>query len=184
MWIHGAAVKAIAYCPWQEGLVATGGGANDKCIHFFHATSGAALATISVSAQVTGLIWSTTRREIAATFGNAQPEHPFRIAIFSWPDCRQVAAIPWEGGHRALYAISYPGRPGGKRRESANSRGRRDNRTAVEGCIVVAASDESIKFHEVWFADKKAAAGGIGILGGSDILEGLEGIDKERDIIR
>ena len=93
-WTHGAAVKAIAFCPWREGLVATGGGSNDKCIHFYHTMSGAALATIAVSAQVTSLIWSKSKREIAATFGYAQPDHPFRIAVFSWPDCRQVAAIP------------------------------------------------------------------------------------------
>ena len=54
----------------------------------------------------------------------------------------------------------------------------------MEGCIVVAASDKSIKFHEVWTSEKKATAGGFGMLGGSDILEGLEGIDKEGDIIR
>ncbi|KAK6955267.1 hypothetical protein Daesc_002898 [Daldinia eschscholtzii] len=93
-WHHGAAVKAIAFCPWRQGLIATGGGSNDKCIHFYHANSGAALATISVAAQVTSLIWSQTRREIAATFGYAQPDHPYRIAVFSWPDCRQVAAVP------------------------------------------------------------------------------------------
>lgn len=93
-WEHTAAVKAIAFCPWRNGLVATGGGSRDKCIHFYHTTSGVALATIAVHAQVTSLIWSTTRREIAATFGYAQPDHPYRIAIFSWPECRQVAAIP------------------------------------------------------------------------------------------
>ncbi|KAL1883958.1 hypothetical protein Daus18300_000066 [Diaporthe australafricana] len=93
-WEHTAAVKAIAFCPWREGLVATRGGSHDKCIHFFHTTSGVALATIAVHAQVTSLIWSTTRREIAATFGYAQPDHPYRIAIFSWPQCQQVAAIP------------------------------------------------------------------------------------------
>lgn len=93
-WEHMAAVKAIAFCPWRDGLVATGGGSHDKCIHFYHTTSGVALATIAVHAQVTSLIWSTTRREIAATFGYAQPDHPYRIAVFSWPECRQVAAIP------------------------------------------------------------------------------------------
>lgn len=93
-WEHAAAVKAIAFCPWRAGLVATGGGSHDKCIHFYHTTSGVALATIAVHAQVTSLIWSTTRREIAATFGYAQPDHPYRIAVFSWPECRQVAAIP------------------------------------------------------------------------------------------
>ncbi|KAI8958273.1 WD40 repeat-like protein [Daldinia sp. FL1419] len=139
-WRHGAAVKAIAFCPWRQGLIATGGGSNDKCIHFYHASSGAALATISVAAQVTSLIWSKTRREIAATFGYAQPDHPYRIAVFSWPDCRQVAALK--------------------------------SRTAEEGCIVVASSDESVKFHEV------------GVLARSDILEMGEGIDKEGEVIR
>lgn len=181
-WMHGAAVKAIAFCPWRDGLVATGGGSNDKCIHFFHTTSGVCLATINVSAQVTSLIWSTTRREIAATFGYAQPEHPYRIAVFSWPECKQVAAIPWDGEHRALYAIPYPGGPN----ESHTSRegGRGLSRTAQEGCIVVASSDESVKFHEVWTASPKTTAGGKGLLGGSDILEALEGIEKEGEIIR
>lgn len=180
-WQHGAAVKAIAFCPWREGLVATGGGSNDKCIHFFHASSGAALATISVSAQVTSLIWSTTRREIVATFGYAQPDHPYRIAVFSWPDCRQVAAVPWEGDHRALYAIAYPGGPS----DTYRTRKRLRSRTAAEGCIVVASSDESVKFHEVWMAGRKATTGlDSGVLAGSDILEMSEGIDKEGDVIR
>ncbi|KFY24720.1 hypothetical protein V491_02045 [Pseudogymnoascus sp. VKM F-3775] len=181
-WIHGAAVKAIAFCPWRDGLIATGGGSNDKCIHFFHAVSGACLATISVAAQVTSLIWSTTRREICATFGYAQPEHPYRIAVFSWPECKQVAAIPWEGEHRALYAIPYPGGPNENHNSSEGASSL--TRTVQEGCIVVAASDESVKFHEVWSAGQKATAGGEGLLGGSDILEGLEGIDKEGEVIR
>ncbi|OBT91038.1 hypothetical protein VE02_00097 [Pseudogymnoascus sp. 03VT05] len=181
-WVHGAAVKAIAFCPWRDGLIATGGGSNDKCIHFFHAVSGACLATISVAAQVTSLIWSTTRREICATFGYAQPEHPYRIAVFSWPECKQVAAIPWEGEHRALYAIPYPGGPNDT--HNASEGGSSLTRTGQEGCIVVAASDESVKFHEVWSAGQKATAGGEGLLGGSDILEGLEGIDKEGEVIR
>ncbi|KAI2777582.1 WD40 repeat-like protein [Daldinia loculata] len=153
-WHHGAAVKAIAFCPWRQGLIATGGGSNDKCIHFYHANSGAALATISVAAQVTSLIWSKTRREIAATFGYAQPDHPYRIAVFSWPDCRQVAAE------------------------------RLRSRTAEEGCIVVASSDESVKFHEVWAASRKATTLGSGVLARSDILEMEEGIDKEGEVIR
>lgn len=195
-WEHTAAVKAIAFCPWREGLLATGGGSHDKCIHFYHTTSGVALATIAVHAQVTSLIWSTTRREIAATFGYAQPDHPYRIAVFSWPECCQVAAIPWEGEHRALYAIPYPQGPPdyraarnatGRARDRGQERREKDkrrNRTAAEGCIVVAASDKSIKFHEVWSGGKKATIGGSGLLGGSDILEDLEGIEKEGDVIR
>lgn len=249
---HSAAVKAIAFAPWQPSLLATGGGSNDRSIHFYHTPSGARLATINVHAQVTSLIWSKTRREIAATFGYAQPEHPFRIAVFAWPSCEQVVAIPWSanGGSgggpgsendcgRALWAISYPGGPNesipsAKREQTGdtdssssttatpattaareassglstpvraesndisrstvgntNSPNREReggtwwSRTAEEGCIIVASSDESVKFHEVWSGARKSVAGASGLLGGSDILEGLEGIEKEgNEIIR
>ena len=181
-WIHSAAIKAIAFCPWQPGLIATGGGSNDRAIHFYHTSSGACLATINVYAQVTSLIWSTSRHEIAATFGYAQPEHPYRIAVFSWPACRQVVAIPWSAELRALHAIPYPGGP--------NEAGRRADegeawwsRTAEEGCIVVACSDESVKFHEVWTGKKKSMGLAAGLLGGSDILEAFEGFDKEGSLV-
>lgn len=113
---HSAAVKAIAYAPWQPTLLATGGGSNDRQIHFHHTESGSTLAVINVFAQVTSLIWSSTKREIVATFGYAQPEHDIRIAVFAWPSCECVMSIPWErkpNGEigRALWAIPYPGGP-------------------------------------------------------------------------
>jgi len=33
---HVAAVKAMAWCPWQSHLLATGGGTNDHCIKFWN----------------------------------------------------------------------------------------------------------------------------------------------------
>ena len=248
---HSAAVKALAFPLWQSTLLATGGGSNDRAIHFFHTGSGATLATISVHAQVTSLIWSKTRREICATFGYAQPEHGIRIAVFAWPSGECVVSIPWgDGGNglgvgvnggaggRALWAVAYPGGPNdgstssrtrARRRMDGRRRGvgegsgeerargplrrgvvRRGNgdgeggtwwsRTEQEGCIIVASSDESVKFHEVWAGSLRAShrsrgmrgpgsgggAVGIGlglgsksgVLGGSDILEGVcEGID-------
>jgi WD40 repeat protein len=176
-WELNAAVKAIAFCPWQRGLIAIGGGSNDRCIHFYHTISGACLATIDCAAQVTSLIWSSTRREIAATFGFAQPEHPFRIAVFSWPACEQIVAIPWFDENRALFAIAYPGGP-----NIGRSRGEDGvwwSRTSEEGCIVVAASDSAIRFHEIWTEERRVAAPELGLLGGSDILESLHGIEKE-----
>lgn len=314
-WTHGAAVKAMAFCPWQRTLLATGGGSNDRCIHFYHTYSGACLATINVSAQVTSLLWSNSHREIAATFGYANPDHPIRIAVFSWPECRQVAAIPWGEDMRALYAVGYPGGPiedsvtedtynyvdgyiseegsdedwtglerqmlsrgtlsirnraalstnnsgdvgvingvesprgrpadtstlmdtaiptttaartntesrsrsrgravpripeTGPQREPRTLEGTRNSSSAAQaaslrrrrtrsgrgaaapgidrrkglqrhsdGCIVVAASDETVRFHEVWSDCRKGVIGWRGVLGGSDILEGLEGIEKD-----
>lgn len=182
-WTIFAAVKAIAFCPWQRGLIAVGGGSNDRCIHFYHTLSGACLATIDCSAQVTSLIWSTTRREIAATFGFAQPEHPYRIAVFSWPKCEVVVRIPWFEEHRALFAIPYPGGPNNG--QSKGEGGVWWSRTQEEGCIVVATSDSSIKFHEVWAEERKSVNSKGGLLGGSDILEALHGIEKEQaEVIR
>lgn len=179
------------------------------------------LATINVAAQVTSLIWSTSRREIAATFGFSNPDHPIRIAVFAWPECVQVVSIPWQEDMRALYAVHYPGGPAvsegsgsaatgeydsedeereieellnrvnsgdngaweemrNRRRKPANKKKR-----GTEGCIIVAASDETVRFHEVWSENPRGVLGWKGVLGGSDILEELEGIENEgSDVIR
>lgn len=168
-----AAVKAIAFAPWQSSLLAAGGGSNDRCIHFFHTLSGSALATIDCHAQVTSLIWGEKRREIAATFGFAQPEHAVRVAVFAWPSCKLIVAIPWVGEERALYAVSYPSLPAGSTTQEAGE-GRK------EGCLVVATSDASIKFHEVWSGlnRKGGSNGNGGWLGGSQILEGTLAMER------
>jgi WD40 repeat protein len=240
---HAAAVKAIAFAPWQPSLLATGGGSNDRAIHFFHARTGVCLATINVFAQVTSLIWSQTRREIAATFGYTQPDHPFRIAVFAWPSCAQIAIIPWgpsgsswDGPDhdlnldcgRALWAVSYPGRPPrppiptrdesdlfcASARSTPVPRTRSQSperasevghprpsvrlvrpkekeggmwclRTMEEGCIIVASSDQTVKFHEIWTGRRRSPSSASGLLGGSDILEGMEGIEKSSsEVIR
>jgi WD40 repeat protein len=194
-WTLNAAVKAMAFCPWQRGLIAVGGGSNDRCIHFYHTHSGTCLATIDCAAQVTGLIWSQTRREIAATFGFAQPEHPYRIAVFAWPNCEQLVAVPWYDENRALCAIAYPGGPTGSAQpdnvgEDGRARGEDgvwSRRGVEEGCIVVAASDMAIRFHEIW-SDRRGSVqsggllgdGAMGLLGGSDILEGPYAMSIER----
>ena len=190
-WPHAAAIKAIAFCPWQKGLIATGGGSNDRAIHFFHTKSGACLATIEVHAQVTSLIWSKTKREICATFGYSQPDHPYRIAVFSWPECEQVVRIPWHGNMRALHAIAHPGGPN----DESDSHSKADNgrkakakdseggtwwsRTKEEGCIVVVGSDESVKFHEVWSGQSSGMGPKRGGLAWSSILESEEGGDTD-----
>ncbi|KAJ5880314.1 uncharacterized protein N7473_011367 [Penicillium subrubescens] len=244
--LHSAAVKAIAFAPWQPSLLATGGGSNDRAIRFWHTRTGVCLATINVFAQVTSLIWSQTRREIVATFGYAQPDHPIRIAVFAWPSCAQVAVIPWgpygtswDGPDpeprydcgRALWAIGYPGRaprppsmtpdnsdilaspasrsptPSPTRSQStehgssSTTRRKRKSRavqpkekeggmwctrTIEEGCIIVASSDQTVKFHEVWTGRRTSTgSAACGLFGGSDILEGMEGIEKSgSEVIR
>lgn len=207
---HSAAVKAMAFCPWQRGLLATGGGSNDRSINFWHTFSGARLATIDTAAQVTGLVWSLTKREIAATFGYAQPEHGVRIAVFGWPDCGLRGKLTWQGEGRALAVVRYPGGPlsssssandgkkGGRERswdvdgKGSGKEGSVGERTRIEGCIVVAGSDESVKFHEVWTGHATGnfeegmmgARWGKGGFGGRGVLEGSLMEDDEWEGIR
>jgi hypothetical protein len=120
--------------------------------------------------------------------------------VFKWPSCELVVKIPWFDEHRALFAIPYPGGPNigrsGSRASSrgSTSRGRRAgsryrergaeggvwwSRTQEEGCLCVATSDCSIKFHEVWAEERRATSERDGMLGGSDILDLVHGIEKE-----
>ena len=49
---HTAAVKALAWCPWQKGTLASGGGTADRCIRFWNTTTGAQLNHIDTGSQV------------------------------------------------------------------------------------------------------------------------------------
>lgn len=109
-----------------------------------------------------------------------------------------VVRIPWFGEERALLGIAYPRGPGSGRRRDGTSAwpddaavaGRRTDaegwpwygrRTREEGCLVVATSDASIKFHEIWAESPRAGRRvESGVFGGSQILEEQATGDVER----
>lgn len=66
-----------------------------------------------------------------------------------------------------------------RRRRTRSGREGGTRPRSSDGCIVVAASDETVRFHEVWSDTRRGIVGWRGVLGGSDILEGLEGIEKD-----
>jgi cell division cycle protein 20 (cofactor of APC complex) len=49
---HTAAVKALAWCPWERHTLASGGGTADRCIRFWNSQTGAKLNTIDTGSQV------------------------------------------------------------------------------------------------------------------------------------
>jgi cell division cycle protein 20 (cofactor of APC complex) len=59
---HKAAVKALAWCPWQRNLLATGGGSKDKCIKFWNVETGKCINTVNTESQVSALIWNPTEK--------------------------------------------------------------------------------------------------------------------------
>lgn len=49
---HQAAVKALAWCPWQPSLLASGGGTADRSIKFWNCNTGVCLSSIDTKSQV------------------------------------------------------------------------------------------------------------------------------------
>ena len=49
---HRAAVKALAWCPWQKNLLASGGGTADRMIRFWNTSNGALVNAVDTHSQV------------------------------------------------------------------------------------------------------------------------------------
>ena len=78
---HIAAVKAIAWCPWQSSLLASGGGSADKSIKLWNVNSGSLINSIDTKSQVSSLVWATEYKEIVSAHGGQNNE----IAIWKYP---------------------------------------------------------------------------------------------------
>lgn len=91
---HNAAVKAIAFCPWTKLLLATGGGLKDRKIRFWHTQSGTMLSEHSTAAQITSLVWSWFKREVAATFGFGCGPSSLMICVYAYPSMQPVLQAP------------------------------------------------------------------------------------------
>lgn len=86
---HTAAVKAVAWCPWQTNLLATGGGTYDKHIHFWNSSTGTKVNSLHTGSQVTSIVFSTEYREFMSSHG--YPDH--NIVVYGYPSMTKVANI-------------------------------------------------------------------------------------------
>ncbi|KAJ4260288.1 WD repeat-containing protein slp1 [Fusarium falciforme] len=136
---HKAAVKALAWCPWNMNLLATGGGSYDRHIHFWNSTSGARVNSIDTGSQVTSLRWSPHHREIVNSSGF--PDNS--LSIWSYPTLVRTVEIPAHES-RVLHSCLSP-----------------DGQM-----LATAAADESLKFWKI-FEKKAGASAGIGASGAS-----------------
>ncbi|KAI8628898.1 WD40 repeat-like protein [Xylariaceae sp. FL1651] len=134
---HKAAVKALAWCPWNMNLLATGGGSYDRHIHFWNTTSGARVNSIDTGSQVTSLRWSTSYREIVSSSGF--PDNS--LSIWSYPTLVRNVEIPAHES-RVLHSCLSP-----------------DGQM-----LATAAADESLKF---WKIFEKKAGSAVGVSAGA-----------------
>jgi cell division cycle protein 20 (cofactor of APC complex) len=90
---HTAAVKAIAWSPFQSTLLASGGGTADQTIRLWNAATGSCLETVQAKSQVCSLLWGH-RGELVSAHGFAQNQ----ICVWQYPSMRKVTELR---GHSA-----------------------------------------------------------------------------------
>ncbi|CAL5225554.1 g8390 [Coccomyxa viridis] len=103
MTAHAAAVKALAWCPFQSNLLASGGGTADRCIKFWNTHTGALLNSIDTGSQVCALQWSRHEKEILSSHGFSQNQ----LCLWKYPSMVKVAEMT---GHmsRVLHLAQSP----------------------------------------------------------------------------
>ncbi|KAJ2784801.1 substrate-specific activator of APC-dependent proteolysis [Coemansia javaensis] len=128
---HTAAVKALAWSPTQRGLLASGGGTDDRTIRLWDTLAGRQVSSHDTRSQVCNLSWSHDGTELVSTHGYSENH----IIVWKYPAMRVAAVL---AGHtkRVLYLAHSP-----------------DGQT-----IATAAGDETIRFWEVFPRDPAAAA--------------------------
>lgn len=100
---HMAAVKALAWCPFQNGVLATGGGTTCGRIKLWNAAQGRCMVTVDTYMQVTSLCWSAAERELVSGHGPSggmSRSVDNQITVWKYPSLSRVATL--EQGGRVL----------------------------------------------------------------------------------
>ncbi|XP_061197226.1 cell division cycle protein 20 homolog [Saccostrea echinata] len=91
---HQAAVKALAWCPWQPHLLASGGGTADRHIRFWNCSTGTCVDSVDTKSQVCALLWSKNYKELISSHGFALNQ----LTIWKYPTMTKVSEL---SGHTA-----------------------------------------------------------------------------------
>ena len=126
---HAAAVKALAWCPWQKNLLASGGGTADRMIRFWDLRTGVCVNAMDTHSQVCALQWSAHNKELVSSHGYSHNQ----LILWKYPSMVKLAELT---GHtsRVLHMAQSP-----------------DGTT-----IVSAAADETLRFWKILGGDASA----------------------------
>ena len=120
---HLSAVKAVSWCPWQTGVLATAGGTVDRTIRIWNTTNMTQINSLDTGSQVSSIVWNTEYKELVSGHGFSQNQ----LTVWKYPSLAKVADL---NGHtsRVLLLVSSP-----------------------DGSSVASvAADETIRFWNIW----------------------------------
>ncbi|KAM8930220.1 cell division cycle protein 20 homolog [Pelodytes ibericus] len=86
---HQGAVKAVAWCPWQTNVLATGGGTSDRHLRIWNVCSGTCLNAVDTHSQVCSIVWSTNYKELVSGHGFTQNQ----LVIWKYPTMTRVTEL-------------------------------------------------------------------------------------------
>eukprot|EP00752_Nemacystus_decipiens_P004932 g4488.t1 len=140
---HQAAVKALAWCPSQRHLLASGGGTADRTIKFWNTANGSMLNSVDTGSQVCSLQWSQHNKELVSSHGFSENQ----LCLWKYPSMLKIKEFR---GHtsRVLHMDTSP-----------------DGST-----VVSAAADETLRFWDMFGSPphaktrKEAGSSGAGSL--------------------
>jgi WD40 repeat protein len=100
---HEAAVKALAWSPHQQGLLASGGAGTDCSIKFSNTLTSTVLNSIDTGSPISSLLWNPFQDEILSCHGGNSN------ALYLW-DCATMAQVKecTEHNGRVLQAVVGP----------------------------------------------------------------------------
>lgn len=86
---HKAAVKAVAWCPWQNNILATGGGTVDGHIKIWNVYNGNIVHDQDAKSQISCILWSKQHKEIISSHGFQQNQ----LIIWKYPEMSKVCEL-------------------------------------------------------------------------------------------
>ncbi|XP_027367905.1 cell division cycle 20.5, cofactor of APC complex-like [Abrus precatorius] len=90
---HCAAVKALAWCPYDSSVLASGGGTEDKCIKIWNVQKGSCICSIDTKAQVCGLEWNRHHKELLSGHGFSTSSLHNQLCLWRYPSMTKVGGL-------------------------------------------------------------------------------------------
>ncbi|XP_034559761.1 cell division cycle protein 20 homolog [Notolabrus celidotus] len=86
---HEGAVKALAWCPWQPNILASGGGTSDRHIRVWNTNSGSCIHSLDTKSQISSLVFAPNHKELVSAQG--YPDN--NVVIWKYPSFTRVAEL-------------------------------------------------------------------------------------------